>query len=183
MMDHEDTRRSGRVTEDSGGKTRFGIAQKFHPHLAPEFFTMDRDQALAFARTFYQANYWEDMQLRDLVDQLVADKLLDMGVNMGVTEAAHLAQRAASGLLLGSASAPKDDGKWGPKTIAALNGCAPANLIETLCNLSKIFYYEAAEKKPAEKKYLPNWLKRSECRPDKLCDEHVLAAAAAGGAQ
>jgi hypothetical protein len=38
-LQHEDSTRSGKVTIDAGGRTRFGIAEKFHPDLPEEFFT------------------------------------------------------------------------------------------------------------------------------------------------
>jgi len=38
-LQHEDSTRSGKVTVDAGGRTRFGIAEKFHPDLSEEFFT------------------------------------------------------------------------------------------------------------------------------------------------
>jgi hypothetical protein len=39
VMNDEDPHRKGKVTEDAGGQTRFGIAQKFHPELPEDFFT------------------------------------------------------------------------------------------------------------------------------------------------
>src|SRR5262249_1211396 len=39
-LHHEDPSGSGKVTEDVGGRTRFGIAAKFHPDL-PEDFLLD----------------------------------------------------------------------------------------------------------------------------------------------
>ena len=44
VLQHEDPARSGKVTEDAGGRTRFGIAEKFHPDLPEDFFTGPADQ-------------------------------------------------------------------------------------------------------------------------------------------
>ena len=48
-LQHEDSTRSGKVTEDAGGRTRFGIAEKFHPDLPEGFFTGLAEDALAEA--------------------------------------------------------------------------------------------------------------------------------------
>ena len=43
---HEDATQSGKVTMDAGGRTRFGIAEKFHPDLPEEFFTGPAEDVL-----------------------------------------------------------------------------------------------------------------------------------------
>ncbi|HEX7289469.1 MAG TPA: glycosyl hydrolase 108 family protein [Candidatus Angelobacter sp.] len=155
----------GKVTVDSGGRTRFGIAEKFHPSLHKDFFTMPAADALAQAEIIYRAEYWGPMRLGELLSQAVASKIFDMGVNMGRNPATILAQRAANGLLLGASLAPPIDGKTGSRTLGALNACPAAALMETLSNLSKIFYNELAAKKPENKKYLEGWLKRAAATP------------------
>jgi glycosyl hydrolase family 108/predicted peptidoglycan binding protein len=155
----------GKVTVDSGGRTRFGIAEKFHPSLHKDFFSMPASDALAQAEIIYRAEYWGPMRLGELLNQAVASKIFDMGVNMGRNPAALLAQRAANGLLLGRSLAPPIDGKIGSRTLSALNACPAAALIETLSNLSKIFYSDLAAKKPENKKYLEGWLKRAAAAP------------------
>lgn len=173
MLSHEDAVRSGVVTRDEDGRTRFGICEKFHPHLPEGFWTGPADAALVQAELIYQIEYWNPLFLDRVVDQAVASKLFDMCVPMGSKEAATLAQRAANGLLLGSSKAPAIDGRIGPQTIAALNACPPANLVEALCNLSKIFFCEVAAKNPAKQKDLKGWLNRAAAVPP-----HAQAAGA-----
>src|SRR6476646_7071896 len=95
VLQHEDSTRSGKVTVDAGGRTRFSIAEKFHPDLPEEFFTGPAEDALAEAEKIEEREYWDTMRLAQVENQNVANKLFDMGVNMGVHQAAIYAQRAA----------------------------------------------------------------------------------------
>jgi len=99
VMNHEDPHRTGKVTEDAGGRTRFGIAQKFHPELPEEFFTGPAEDALKRAEEIMRRDYWQSMRLDEINNQNVANKLFDMAVNMGVHQAGVYAQRAVKWLL------------------------------------------------------------------------------------
>jgi lysozyme family protein len=106
VMNHEDPQRSGKVTEDAGGRTRFGIAQKFHPELKPEFFSAPPEEALKQAEDILRRDYWNRMRLSEIGNQNVANKLFDMAVNMGVHQAGVYAQRAANGLITAKVALP-----------------------------------------------------------------------------
>lgn len=105
-LQHEDSTYTGKVTVDAGGRTRFGIAEKFHPDLPEEFFTGPTEDALAEAEKIEESEYWGRMRLAEIENQNVANKLFDMGVNMGVRQAGVYAQRAARVV---------EDGVIGPK--------------------------------------------------------------------
>src|SRR5262249_17216842 len=55
-LHHEDPSGSGKVTEDVGGRTRFGIAAKFHPDLPEDFFIGPVEDALAEAERIEERN-------------------------------------------------------------------------------------------------------------------------------
>jgi lysozyme family protein len=99
MQFEDDPHYPGKVTHDAGGRTRFGIADKFHPGLPEEFFTGPADAARAQAEEIELEQYWKPLSLNGIADQAVASKIFDMGVNMGVHQAAVLAQRAVNFLL------------------------------------------------------------------------------------
>ena len=164
-MGHEDAARSGIVTHDADGRTRFGICEKFHPDLPEDFWTKPPLNALLDAEHIFEGKYWGTLDLDEIVDQAVASKIFDLAIVMGCKEAAVLAQRAANGLLLGSSKAPAIDGRIGPQTIAALNSCPPQNIVEALCNLSKIVFCEDAAKHPDKQGDLKGWLKRAAAVP------------------
>lgn len=176
VMQHEDASRSGRVTEDAGGRTRFGIAQKFHPDLPETFFTGPADASLKTAEEILRRDYWHPMRLAELRDQKLANKLFDMAVNMGVHQATIYAQRAVNGLIIGgqalntpgAAQTPTgpelvaEDGVIGPRTLAVLNSADPAKLYAVLCEWSRRHYEDVAAINPAQAKNLSGWLKRAE---------------------
>jgi lysozyme family protein len=160
VLQHEDATRSGKVTTDAGGRTRFGIAEKFHPDLPENFFDGSAEEALAEAEKIEEQEYWAPMRLAEVEDQNVAGKLLDMAVNMGVRQAAVYAQRALNGLGAGPRLA--EDGVIGEKTLAAINAARPIQFYHLLCELSTGHYRHVAAMNPAQAVNLAGWLKRAE---------------------
>jgi lysozyme family protein len=163
-LHHEDPSGSGKVTEDAGGRTRFGIAAKYHPDLPEDFFTGPVEKALAEAERIEEQEYWLPMRLGEVENQDVANKLFDMGVNMGILQAGIYAQRAANALLgrTGSgSSALTEDGNMGGKTLAAINGLVPIELYELLRALSEEHYRRIAGTNPGQAGNLQGWLKRA----------------------
>ncbi len=161
VLQHEDPTRSGRVTVDAGGRTRFGIAAKFHPDLPEEFFDGPAEDAMAQAEKIEEREYWGRMRLAEVENQNVANKLFDMGVNMGVCQAAVYAQRAANALLDRDARLA-EDGEIGEKTLAAINTVKPVAYYQLLCELSAGHYRHVATVNPAQAENLAGWLKRAE---------------------
>ena len=161
VLQHEDSARSGKVTVDAGGRTRFGIAEKFHPDLPEAFFTGPAEDALAEAERIEEREYWEAMRLGEVENQNVAGKLFDMGVNMGARQAAIYAQRAANALVADDARVT-EDGVIGPRTLAAINSSDPRAYYRLLCEFSAAYYRHVAAVNPAQAVNLAGWLKRAE---------------------
>lgn len=107
--------------KDPGGATNMGIthrtlaAWRGHPVTKDDVRLMDRDEAAAI----YRANYWRPLSADDLPAG-VALQAFDFGVNAGVSRSAKLLQRIAG---------VPEDGKVGPKTIAAIGKMAPSQVI------------------------------------------------------
>jgi lysozyme family protein len=160
VLQHEDSTRSGKVTIDAGGRTRFGIAEKFHPELPEEFFTGPAEDVLTEAEKIEEREYWDTMRLAEIEDQNVANKLFDMGVNMGVRQASVYAQRAANALLTDDARIA-EDGEIGAKTLAAIHGVDPIAYYQALCELSAAHYRHVAAVNPAQAVNLKGWLNRA----------------------
>jgi lysozyme family protein len=156
-LQHEDSTRSGNVTVDAGGRTRFGIAEKFHPDLPEEFFTGPAEDALVQAEKIEEREYWEALRLAEVENQTVANKIFDMGVNMGVRQAAVYTQRAVNS----QRQQLTEDGNIGPKTLAAMNAMDPQNLHGLLCQFSASHYRHIATNNPAQAVNLAGWLKRA----------------------
>jgi lysozyme family protein len=159
VLQHEDAARAGKVTVDAGGRTRFGIAEKFHPELPEDFFSGPAEEALLTAEKIEEREYWDPMFLDEIESQTVANKLLDMAVNMGVRQAAVYAQRAVN-MLAGSARLA-EDGVMGAQTLAVVNAVNPDAYEQRLCELSVAHYRHMAAVNPAQAVNLPGWLKRA----------------------
>src|SRR5258708_6271440 len=161
-MKQEDARLSGVVTVDAGGRTRFGIAQKFHPDLPESFFDGPTEDALARSEEIYKHDYWDPMRLGEIANQNLANKLMDMGINMGTHQAGHLVQRALNALVSSSGGVLVEDGKIGDHTITAINAADPIQLHHILAEISKKFYPHIPSNNPPKPPHLNGWLKRAE---------------------
>jgi lysozyme family protein len=160
VLQHEDVSRSGKVTVDAGGRTRFGIAEKFHPDLPEDFFSGPAEDALLAAEKIEEHEYWDPMRLDEMENQRVASKLLDMAVNMGVRQATVYAQRAVN-MLAGNARLV-EDGVMGARTLAVVNAVNPDVYEQRLCELSVAHYRHVAAVNPAQAVNLQGWLARAE---------------------
>lgn len=126
---------------DPGGLTKYGISKKSYPDLDIAGLTMPQ------AGEIYHRDYWRF----DLVpDQLVANKLFDMSVNLGVYTAITTLQRLAD---------IEQDGVWGPVTQDALGRVA--NLLVRLRVASVEHYLELIARCPALGKFREGWLTRA----------------------
>jgi lysozyme family protein len=136
MMDHEDAPRAGTVTFDLGGKTRFGIAEKWHPNVPPEFWTLPPLDALHIAADIYRDEYWRPIRGFEIQAQRVASKCFDMYVNLRPQIAISIFQRALDDV----GAHLECDGRFGPATLAALNQEDPDKLLPQLCQLQAEHY-------------------------------------------
>ena len=161
VLQHEDSTCSGKVTVDAGGRTRFGIAERFHHDLPEDFFDGPADEALAVAEKIEEQEYWEPMRLAEVENQQVAAKLFDMAVNMGVRQAAVYLQRALNGLAE-PGQRLAEDGVIGAHTLAAINSARPVVLYQLLCDLSARHYRHVAAMNPEQAVNLPGWIRRAE---------------------
>ncbi len=138
MMDNEDRHRTGIVTSDEGGKTRFGIAQKWHHDLPADFYTMPAEDALAIAANVYRSEYWRPVRGSEILDQRVASKCFDLFVNLPEIVAARIIQGAA--IALGQKI--PCDGKFGSLTICAINALNADEFLNMVCTVQAKHYRE-----------------------------------------
>jgi len=136
---------------DAGGETKYGISKRDHPTLDIANLTMDE------ARTIYEHEYWNPYPYGQIDNQNVANKVFDATVNMGSSQSHKLLQRAC-----GACGAPVVvDGQLGPITLAAVNSIDPTALLMEFRAKMKDFYYQLAESKPSNQRFLDGWLARA----------------------
>lgn len=123
LMDLEGGDLMHEVQGDPGGRTRFGISEKFHPEMWE-----DGPPDEPSARDFYRRVYWAPLRLGELESQEMADEVLEFAVNASTPErgkanvAVRTAQEAANDVRKRK-DMPRiaEDGLIGPQTIRALN--------------------------------------------------------------
>jgi lysozyme family protein len=155
-LSFEDSTLSGVITTAKDGKrTRFGVDEHYHPDLVACGFYSDMGKiaALTIARNVYTQSYAAPLSIAEIGNQEIANKLLSLGVNIGVGNAAMMLQLALR---------VPCDGSIGPKTLFALVNANPAQVIESIDDQAIAHYHDEVAKDPSKKKYLNGWLTRAE---------------------
>lgn len=153
---------------DSGGETNWGITVAVARQAG--FTAPMRSMTKAQAIDIYKRLYWDTQNLGTIVsiDERLAGKLFDIGVNMGVKRAGEFLQRLLNALNNGGAHYPdiSVDGQIGGGTIRALaaymqrRGAVGASvLVKGLNALQGAFYIELAERRSKDEAFLFGWLR------------------------
>src|ERR1035437_7115088 len=123
---------------DPGGQTKFGISRRSYPNEDIKNLTVDR------AKEIYRSDFW---RFDSVTDQDVANKLLDLTVNLGIGKGVHLLQQALAYYFAGPIAL---DGVFGSHTLEFLNECPPAKLLRELRGRQAMRYCVDVMMKPAE---------------------------------
>ena len=148
--------------KDPGGETMFGISRVHAPawkgwavvdakKKEPDFpASVNADADLKDqAKEIYRLNFWEPLRCEELPYGLALG-LFDMGVNQGVGTAIKIFQRTLG---------VKDDGVFGPKTMAAALA-APDRMQTLLLARRLVAYHDLMKAKPNLEIYAMNWFHR-----------------------
>jgi lysozyme family protein len=150
---HDDPGRVIDDPRDAGGKTRYGIAMKFHPELIyTGFFDRARtsdEYALQLAHATYEKAYADYLMLDKIESQQIANALLSFGVNEGVATSVRVAQEAVG---------IDPTGFFGPKTLNGVN--TTPHFLEALEARQIAHYQSIVEAKPDQAYFLNGWINR-----------------------
>jgi lysozyme family protein len=155
VLGWEDATLSGVITTAPDGKrTRFGIDEHWHPELTNclYFGSMGQMAALQIARGIYATNYGQPLCIAEIANQEIANKLLSLGVNVGVVNAAAMLQDAVR--VVG-------DGRIGPLTLHALDLADPDKVLEDLRTEAESHYEALIATNPKLAVYRAGWLRRA----------------------
>lgn len=114
---------------------------------------MPASKAVAIYRRFY----WDPYHFDQINDQIAATKICDCGINCGQARAIRMAQRAATAC----GQPATEDGKIGPKTIAAINACDPQEFVFAYAGEMQARYDMLVERNPSLKVFHKNWTRRA----------------------
>jgi len=137
--------------EDKGGDTRYGISKRAYPNLDISTLT------LAKASSIYRQDYWNKMRLDEINNQLLANKIFDIGVNIGIHKIIQLLQQALNWALPTLICRVQEDGIMGAKTINCCNCIDQQDLLLDKFKKMIVGYYISLNKK----KYINGWIKRA----------------------
>ena len=160
VLQWEDAGLTGVITHTHDGmRTRYGIDEHYHPELSQSLFytSMGSTPALEIAYAIYRTSYCPPLCIEEIMDQPVANKLLSLGVNVGVQPASKMLQDALC--VLG-------DGRIGPITLHALenDGSVSGGYAGVLVHLkeeAENYYLELVEKHPEKRVWLKGWMRRA----------------------
>ena len=155
VLSWEDATLSGAITTAPDGKrTRFGIDEHWHPELTNCLYysSMGQVAALQIARGIYDISYCQPLCIAEIANQEIANKLLSLGVNVGVVNAARMLQDAVN--VVG-------DGRIGPLTLHALDLADPEKVLADLRVEAERYYDALVEANPDLAVYRAGWLRRA----------------------
>lgn len=156
------------IPADRGGATKYGITESVA--RANGYKGSMRDLPESLARDIYRKQYWTQPRFDqvNLINPLIAEELLDTGVNCGVGFAKPTLQRALNLLNNQGKGGWSDlvvDGVYGPATLNALKTFlakrgkdGEQTLLKVLNILQGNRYIEITERNPSQEQFFYGWI-------------------------
>lgn len=154
---------------DSGGATHFGITngtlaeyqRKTGKLAGRKIGDLTRREAIEIYRAFY----W---RYDEVNSDIIATKLFDIGVNMGLGAAVKIVQQAIN--FIAKADRIEVDGKWGPRTLMFVNmitvvRTAESDLYKAMTLFQVKRYVDIVIGNPSQLVFIQGWLTRGATKP------------------
>ena len=149
---------NGSAKADMGGATAYGITWSTLKTAHKQGIVGHDDicrLTLDEAKTIYRVNYWDKYGWGAL-DWPVCGMCLDCCINHG--RFAVILQRA----VIDCGKSVVIDGKFGPKTFAAVKACPPMTLAKAIYVQRKRYYEKIVARNPSQQVFLKGWLRRAD---------------------
>jgi lysozyme family protein len=137
-------------TRDPGGETKYGITKKTYPQEDIAQLTVER------AKEIYHRDFWNPLY-DSINSQAIANKVFDLGVNMGRQTAVKLLQKAC--IQCGELTAA--DGHFGQFTLNAVNSADVVLLLTALKQEAIGHYQRLVAVNPKLAVFIVGWCKRA----------------------
>jgi lysozyme family protein len=118
-------------------------------------------------RVFYKQYFWDIMNLDQLENQMVAEKIFDTGVNVGIKTVIQFLQRTLNAANQKGKLWPdiQMDGRYGPATTNAIIACEKVGRTKGLLAGLKVMqgahYFRLMEKNQDLEEFYLGWLTRA----------------------
>lgn len=184
---------------DPGGETYRGIARVYHPtwpgwavvdavkaerglpnpvpttDWSPLSTVLIDDPALGpYVLSFYQALYWNSLELSQVHSQALANQMADHAVNAGTIRPVKMIQYLLSTYFGAHLTV---DGEMGPATLAALNQANAQQLYEYFIEMRRAFYYYRADYPVTSTPHMASWAEflstGLDVRPDAVMHQYL----------
>ena len=139
---------------DPGGATKYGVTQRdldgcreHYPNWPLNVKDLTPEQATEYYLEAYVKPHYTEIE-----NQLVADKLFDMGVLFGTGSAVDVLERILNMPV---------DGVFGPNDLVATNEAEPSSLLSAYKTGLVSHAIGVANAKPAERIFLRGWITRA----------------------
>lgn len=148
----------GNAKADLGGATAYGITWPTLKNAYKAGIVSHDDickLTIDEAKAIYRKNFWERYGWEELTWP-VCLCCLDCCINHGGF--ASILQRA----VIDCGKSVAIDGKFGPKTFAALKACEPQRLARAIYNQRKVYYEKIIARNPTQSVHRKGWIRRAE---------------------
>lgn len=164
MMDNEDAPRACKQVPDSTpqGKTGpcyaiSGINSGSYPTQFSTIAALPQDQREPSVQQFYHDSFWNNW-FEQIASDEVCKRVFDFAVNGGGYWAVKCLQQAVNSL---GPTQIKEDGGWGPATLAAVNAADADSLVTAFKAKRVARYQDIAGADPARQQDLKFWTIRA----------------------
>lgn len=154
---------------DPGGKTKWGVTLRFLQDY-PDY-DVDGDgtitgtdikkMTMEDAKRIYKDLWWDKYGYGRIEDQVIATKVFDFSINMGVKQAHKLLQRALNRAFHMSLV---EDGVLGPITISVINNIdddVEGKFVDVFSGVAWEFYQSLIAKRPSLSVFAKGWKHRA----------------------
>jgi|SRR6185312_9942311 len=154
------------VKSDLGGATNWGVSLRFLKSINKD---IDGDGDVDYldiqklskedATEIYYNNFWKPFY--DKLPRLLASKVFDTGINVGVGKAAIILQRA----LVSLGSKITVDGAVGNATLQEVSKCQEEAILDAYSLAQKNYYDAVIKANPEQIKFKSGWYNRASWQP------------------
>lgn len=155
---------------DPGGITNFGISLRFlrtidvsdlkkYGIFEPIDAITIRNLILDQAKLIYRFEFWERARFVEIDNQIIANYIFDMCVNLGLVTGIKIVQRSLCAQNLKQYYL-RDDGVLGDMTLNAINS-ESFHLLPVIVAVRTEYYRHLVDTNPRNREFLNGWLSRS----------------------